>query len=210
MKTSAALPLLLLFVVSCSDTPSAPSGLASPTSVTGVIAGNPPPPPADVSVLLCSPAGCSVFDGTYFSNGADATVAASITQQLDGACAFPEATSWLKFGNHQTGDPLATEGTVSSNAQIRCHNGTAAGTGSVSYEVGGVQVVIQFRDVLTFLNSPECSLELPFCAEFTATVTENGVPIGTAHGEAFNREFFEQFCSVDDGEIFCPRGEGVD
>jgi hypothetical protein len=150
-----------------------------------------------------------VFEGTYFSNGADATLTASITQQVEGACAFPDATSWLKFGNNQSGDPQATEGTVSSNAQIRCHNGKAAGNGRIEYEVAGQALVIEFRDVLTFVNSPECSLEQPFCAEFTATVTLDGVPVGVAEGTAFNREFFEEECSVGEGEIFCPgQGEG--
>lgn len=201
MKASATLPLLLLFAVSCSDTPSAPSGLASPTSVSGAIAGNPPPPPADVSVVLCSPGGCDVYDGTYFSSGADATVAAAITQLVEGACTFPEATSWLKFGNHETGTVL--DATVTSNAQVRCHNGRAAGTGRIEYEYAGQQVVVELRDVLTFVNSPECSFATPFCASFTANVTIDGQPAGIANGEAIDRQFFEENCDIGEGGRFC-------
>ena len=205
MKASASLLFLFLVVAGCTDTINSPTGLKAPSSTTGIVAGNPPPPPADAIVSVCSPAGCSVFEGTYFSDGADASLTAAITQLVEGACAFPESRSWLKFGNHQ--EPLGADCTVSSNAQIRCHNGTAAGNGRISYEVGGVPIVIHFQDVQTFVNSPDCSLDEPFCASFTATVTVNGVPTGEATGQAFNREFFEENCDIGEGGVFC--GEGV-
>lgn len=201
MKSSASLLFLFLIVAGCTDTINSPTGLKAPTSTTGGFLGNPPPPPADAMVSVCSPAGCSVFEGTYFSNGADENLAAAITQMVDGACAFPDAVSWLKFGNNQ--DPVGADGAVSANAQIRCHNGKAAGNGRIAYEVGGQAIVIQFRDVLTFVNSPECSVAEPFCASFTATVTIDGVPTGVATGQAINREFYEENCDIGEGGVYC-------
>ena len=201
MKASASLLFLFLIAAGCTDRPTAPTGMTAPTTALGAFSSNPPPPPADVSVVVCSLGGCSAYDGTYFSNGADALATAAITQALEGGCAFPDATSWLKFGNHQT--TVGLETTTSANAQIRCHNGRAAGNGRIEYELNGVPVVIAFRDVLTFFNSPECSLQSPFCATFTATVTVNGVPAGVASGQAVNREFFEANCDLGEGGAFC-------
>ena len=120
MKSSASLLFLFLIVAGCSDTINSPSGLTAPTSATGALRGNPPPPPADVAVTVCAPGGCTVADGTYFSNGADDVATAAIQQALEGACAFPEATSWLKFGRVAT-DAVGIEPTTSANAQIRCY-----------------------------------------------------------------------------------------
>jgi hypothetical protein len=209
MKASASLLFLFLVVAGCTDTINSPTGLKAPSSTTGVIRGNPPPPPADAIVSVCSSAsGCTVFEGTYFSDGADDALTAAITQLVEGACTFPESTSWLKFGNHQ--DPIGTDGEVSANAQIRCHNGRAAGNGRIEYSVAGQAIVIQLQDVQTFVNSPECSVAEPFCASFTANVTINGAPAGVATGQAFNREFFEENCDIGEGgSVFC--GEiGID
>jgi len=206
MKASARLFFLFVLVAACTDTPATPTGLQAPTSVSGA-AGNPPPPPREVAVVVCADAVCGEFDGSYFSNGADATVAAAITQQLEAGCAFPEATSWLKFGNKQT-DTGLQDASASANAQIRCHNGKLAGTGRIEYELGGQEVVIAFQDVLTFVNSPECGLEAPMCASFTATVTIDGEDAGVATGTAINREFFDENCDIGEGGAYC--GEIID
>jgi len=201
MKSSASLLFLFLIVAGCSDTINSPSGLTAPTSATGALRGNPPPPPADVAVTVCAPGGCTVADGTYFSNGADDVATAAITQALEGGCAFPDATSWLKFGNSAATDGLET--TTSANAQIRCHNGRAAGNGKISYESGAQYIEIKFQDVLTFVNTPECSVASPFCATFTATVTIDGVPAGIATGQAINREFYKENCDLGEGGSYC-------
>ena len=203
MKASATLPFLLLFALACTDSATDPTGLRPPASAIGAREpSDPPPPPADVAVAVCSVGGCVVLDGTYFSHGADEVAVASITQSLDEECAYPEATSWLKFGNHQTDE--FQDATATSNAQIRCSSGRAAGRGRIEYQVGTQAVVIEFQDVLFFGNTPQCSVENPFCATFTATVTVNGVPQETpASGQAINRDFYEDQCFVGEGGVYC-------
>ena len=197
MKATHALPVLFLLAVACSDSATAPPVKLAPNRVASVRVGDPPPPPVATSVVLCvSGAGCVVADGAYFSNGTEPALtaaAATADAQTDGACTFP-GPSWLRFKDASS-TPVGSGQTGSAKGRVQCSQLTATGAGTIT--IAGV--TYELAPPFTFENTPTC---VTFCASFTATVTLNGEPVGTANGAAFERSFFEsQFCYIDEGGV---------
>jgi hypothetical protein len=198
MKFTYALPALFLLAVACSDSVTAPPNKLVPKGDAAKTTGDPPPPPVDAAVVVCVSGACVVADGAYFSNGSTTPVAAALTAaaaaaQTDGTCTFP-GPSWLKFNDSNT---TAFNGGVTGSAKgkIECSHTTATGSGTIT--IG--DLTYQIDQVLTFVNTPTCA---EFCASFTATVTLNGQPAGTATGAAFERSFFDNaFCFVDESGV---------
>jgi hypothetical protein len=198
MKATYALPALFLLAVACSDSATAPPAKLAATHVASVRAGDPPPPPAATAVVLCVNGACVVADGSYFSNGTAPALTATATTadaQTDGTCTFP-GPSWLRFKDATTTELNGGDQTVgSAKGRIQCSQTTATGAGTIT--IAGV--TYELAPPFTFQNTPDC---VAFCASFTAGVTLDGVPAGTATGAAFERSYFEnQFCTVDESGV---------
>jgi hypothetical protein len=197
MKASVSLLTLFLIAAGCTDATTDPTGLTPANSVSAARLGNPPPPPIDAAVTLCTDGGCAVFEGEYMSNGADQTGQLSAAKAAgDGVCFFP-GQAFLKIDEQL--EPQITSVATSANATIKCSHQRASGGGSV--EIGGV--VVNFDQVIAFNNSPDCTAR---CGEFTVRDEDGDV----ASGVVFEREFYEEVCEEGEGEGgFCePGGEG--
>jgi len=185
------LPLLAFVAFSCTDsTAPANSNMVRISTNPGSL-GDPPPPPVDAAIVICVNSVCTEVDGSYFSNGGTTPALSAVkaaNSQGDGVCVFT-GPSWVKFSNKQS------DAIVSANGEIRCSHLTASGHGTI--EFAGITVFLD--QVILFDNQPTCST---FCGSFTATTD----PPGIAHGTVLNRQFFNDFCRITEGGVFCGEG----
>jgi hypothetical protein len=188
MKASVSLLSLFLIVAGCTDATTDPTGLTPPSSISGKVAGNPPPPPIDAAVAVCVPGGCAVFEGTYMTNSEDVVPEGIVKAQAEAGVCTTAGHASLKIDEQL--EPQLFDAETSANAQIKCSQLRATGGGMI--EINGVEV--QLDRVVAFNNSPECTTR---CGEFIVH-DENGNEIAT--GAAFNRDYYEEVCEETEGE----------
>src|SRR5687768_2290512 len=165
MKYSPLLPqVALVFAVAyaCTDSTSPATShlLLSPSNPTADALGEPPPPPVDVAVSVCTDV-CVGYTGTYFSNGStleSVVAAAGIGEEVFAG------TAWLKFDNVQVTAPFAT---VSANARFKRHDDKKTGTGRFVI----ADLVYEIKDVIEFVPSQDCGSAGQICAVIDFTFT---------------------------------------
>jgi hypothetical protein len=198
-----ALVFAVVYACSESTTPPESSSLMTPKDPSRNVFGDPPPPPVETAVVVCAGGTCVEVDGTYManatvaSNGRRATFAATFAANPagEGVCPLP-GTAWLRFSKNSP--PQTFDVTTSANGRIKCSHQIATGRGTIEF----AGWVVHLDQVLNFNNVGDCST---FCGDFTATAT-NGDETVTARGEIFNRAFFDEFCQITEGGVFCGEG----
>ena len=215
MKSSYSFPFLFLLAAACSsDAPTAPSTDLAVAPGDGVsVFGEPPPPPVDADIVVCAAGACAVYAGDYFSNGSGGSGISALGKPFaqvhnEGVCTFP-GHSFLKINEPIVNANYNPE--ADANAQIRCSQLVATGSGELEFYALGHEVVVLLEQVRTFQNTPTCAV---FCASFTADITVDGVLVPNgAQGFAFNQEVYQEVCGefTGGGPSFCdPRNIGID
>ncbi len=159
MKVFPLVPQLALVcavIYACSDStaPANSNALLAPTNPHLNAFGDPPPPPVETAIEVCTSAGCASYDGTYFSNGG--TLASTIAAAEVGDADIFNGTAWLKFANSK-----ATNGTASSNARFKRQDAKLSGTGTLTIN----NQVINITTVDEFIPFESCATAGAPCAD---------------------------------------------
>lgn len=199
MKYSPLLPqVALVFAVAyaCTDSTAPANSHASltPRNPTLDALGDPPPPPVDAAIGVCTNAGCAAYDGTYFSNGSslESQLAAALVADQD----IFNGTAWLKFDN--------TPGTASANARFKRQDDKKTFSGSLTINTQLITIVT----VDEFFVEDDCGTPTDPCAEIVFSYRIGTDPNSTVfhNGTADAFHFGGENCGFSFGEgtfYFC-------
>ena len=190
------LALVFAVVYACSDStaPASARTMLAPGDPLLVL-GDPPPPPVETAIGVCTDAGCAEYNGTYFSNGStvESGVAAAEVGDLD----IFNGTAWLKFDNKK-----ASNGTASSNARFKRQDDKQTGTGTLTINGHAIHIV----SVINFSPLDNCGQPGDPCAEISFRYTMDNSPVVHEDGDAAAFDKGEN-CTLYSGEGFyyyCP------
>lgn len=147
------LPLVaVVFAVACTDAtaPAISHALLSPSNPSLGALGNPPPPPVDAAIGVCTSAGCTAYSGTYFSNGS--SLASFVAATAIGDADIFNGTAWLMFDN--------TPGTASANARFKRQDDKKSFSGSLTINNQLITIVT----VTDFIPQEDCGTPTATCA----------------------------------------------
>lgn len=123
----SAVPVLAVAVLAlaagCADSTSPTAAVVRAPASPSALVGNPPPPPIDTGSYASTPQGGFSLNATYFLN--------------------PSGNSG--FIHFPSGQPVGVS--ISPNAQIRYHQGTVTGMGTITAPVSGGIVSIDLSSI---------------------------------------------------------------
>ena len=177
MKVFPLVPQLALVcavIYACSDStaPANSNAKLAPSSPLFLL-GDPPPPPVETAIGVCTDGGCATYDGTYFSNGS--SLASAIAAAEVGDQDIFNGTAWLKFNNSK-----ATNGTASSNARFKRQDAKLSGMGTLTINLHAIHIV----NATEFFPRDNCGLPGDPCAEITFSYTIDNNPFVHEDGDA--------------------------